>query len=143
MENNEKSTDIVSGYYDDYKQTQKEIFRMEAIKVRNSIFWIAALLFGSSLLGLAMANIVNEETILYAIIDPAIFVAFGFLAIRQPMIAIILAFLLFAAIIIITINTHGSRAAISGLIVKAIIIYFLFAGFQSAKTAEQARKEMA
>jgi Ca2+/Na+ antiporter len=143
MNNTDNQPDIVAGYLDDYKQTQKEIFRMDAIKVRNSIFWIAGLLFGSSLLGLATSNLITSETILFALIDPAIFVVFGFLAIKQPMIAIILSVLLFVAIIVITISTYGRRAAISGILVKAIIIYFHFAGFKSARTAEKARKETA
>lgn len=141
MDTNDAQQDIVSGYYDDYKQTQEEIFRLDAIKVRNAIFWIGGLLFASDLLGLAMANLIVAENILYALLFPAIFIAFGFLALKQPMISIVLSIVLFGIIIFITIKAFGSRAAINGILIKAIIVYLLISGFQSAKSAEQAKKE--
>ncbi len=58
--NTDDQQDIVSGYYDTYKQTQSEIFAAECRRVRNSIFWIAGLLFGSDMLGLAIAKWIAE-----------------------------------------------------------------------------------
>jgi len=141
MDTNDSQEDIVSDYYDNYKQTQKEIFEADVIKVRNAIFWIGGLLFASDLLGLAMANLIVVENILYALLFPAIFIAFGLLAIKQPMISIVLSIVLFGIIIFITIRAFGSRAAINGILIKAIIVYLLISGFQSAKSAELARKE--
>lgn len=134
--------DIVSGYYDTYKQTQAEIFAVECRRVRNSIFWVAGLLFGSDMLGLAMVNLITSDTILYALLFPVLFIALAFLALKQPMLAAILSILLFAGIIIINIIAFGGVGAIRGIIVKAVIIYFLLAAVQSAQTAEQAKKDM-
>jgi len=134
--------EIVSGYYDDYKQTQAEIFAVESKRVRNSIFWIAGLFFASDLLGLAIANLVSPETLLYALLFPVLFIGLGLLSTRQPMLSIALAMVLFAGIIILSIVVYGGVGAIKGILVKAIIVYFLLAGFQSAKTAEQAKKDM-
>jgi len=36
----------------------------------------------------------------------------------------------------------GSAGAISGIILKAIIIYFLIAGFQNAREVEKTKKEI-
>ena len=134
--------DIVSGYYDGYKQTQAEIFAADSKRVRNSILWVAGLLFGSDMLGLAIADLINVETVLYSLLFPVIFIALAFLALKQPMLATILAILLFAGIIILSIVAFGGVGAIRGIIIKAIIIYFLLAAVQSARTAEQAKKDM-
>jgi len=143
-EANPSNTDqnIISPYYEDYKQTQAEIFAKECKRVRNSILTIAGLLFASELLGLAMANLVSSQNILYSLLFPAIFIGLAFLAIRQPMLSVILAALVFVGIIILSIVAYGGLGAISGILVKAIIIYLLLAGFQSATTAEKAKKEL-
>jgi hypothetical protein len=135
-------TDVISGYYDDYKQTQAEIFQRESKRARNSILTVAILLFASDMLGLAIANLITGQTIAYALLFPAIFTAMAFLAIKQPMLAVIIAIIVFAGIIIVSVLAYGGRGAISSIIVKAIIVYFLLAAFQSAKVAERARKEM-
>ena len=140
--NTDDQQDIVSGYYDTYKQTQAEIFAAECRRVRNSIFWIAGLLFGSDMLGLAIANLITGETVLYTLLFPAIFIGLAFLALKQPMLAAILAIVLFAGIIILSIVVFGGIGAIRGILIKAIIIYFLLAAIQSARIAEQAKKDM-
>jgi hypothetical protein len=134
--------DIVANYYDDYKQTQAYIVLTESKQVRKSIFIIAALLFASDMLGMAMANLITAETILYSAVIPLILVGIGFLAIKQPLLAIILAALVFAGLIILSIILFGGVGAISGLLIKAVIIYFLISGFQSAREAERAKKEL-
>jgi hypothetical protein len=94
------------------------------------------------MLGLAMVNLITSDTILYALLFPVLFIALAFLALKQPMLAAILSILLFAGIIIINIIAFGGVGAIRGIIVKAVIIYFLLAAVQSARTAEQAKKDM-
>jgi hypothetical protein len=142
MTTESNSNDVVSNYYDEYKQNQEYILKLESRKVRNSIFIVAALLFGSEFLGLMMANLVTVTNTLASAIIPLILVGIGFLALRLPLLAIILATLVFAGLIVLTIVLLGGAGAISGLLVKAIVIYFLVAGFQSARQAELARKEV-
>ena len=134
---------IVADVYDNYKETQAEILQIETRKVRNSIFWIAGVFLFSSLLGLAVANAFDAQTILYSLILPVSFTALGFLAIKQPFLAIILAALLFIGYIILEFTLVGGRAAITGWLFKAAVVYFLITGFQSAREAERARKEIA
>ncbi len=138
----DSGNDIVSNYYDDYKQTQAYIALTESKQVRKSIFIVAALLFASDMLGMAMANLITAETILYSAVIPLVLVGIGFLAIKQPLLAIILAALVFAGLIILSIVLFGGVGAISGLLIKAVIIYFLISGFQSAREAERAKKEL-
>ena len=133
---------VVSGYYEDYKQTQAEIFSRESRRVRNSLFWIGSLLFIGDLIGLAITQDMTGENLIYSLIFPLIFVGLGLLALKQPLLADILGIVVFIGIIILSIVAYGGLGAISGLLVKGLIIYLLLAGFQSAKTAEQAKKEM-
>jgi hypothetical protein len=132
---------VISGYYEDFKQTQAEIFSMEGKKVRKCLFWVAGLLFGSDLLAYLMLDYYSLDLILASMIVPAIFIGLGFLAQKQPMLASVLAMIVFAGIIILTLVVYGRVGAITGLIVKAFIIYFLIASYQSAKVAEQARRD--
>lgn len=134
--------DVVSEYYEGYKQTQAEIFAREAKRVRNSLFWIGALLFIGELIGAAMLQNVTADTVILSLIFPAVFTGLGLLALKQPLLADILGILVFVGIIILSIVAYGGLGAISGFLIKAIIIYLLFAGLQSARTAEQAKKEM-
>src|SRR5258705_6253896 len=132
----------VSGYYENYSETQKEVYAMEVRKTRNTIFTVAAVFFASELLGLAVLSTFSVETVLTSLIVPAIIVGLGFLAVKEPMTAIIIAAVIVVGLWIYSIAVIGGRAAISGWLVKAIIIYFLIAGFQHAKEAMRIKKEL-
>jgi hypothetical protein len=134
--------DIVAGDYANYKQTQAEIFVQDAKRVRNTLITIGILFFASDLLTMAMTNTITGADIAYSLIIPVIYFAFALLALKQPLLANILGMLVFAGVIVIMIWAYGGLGVISGMIIRAIIIYFLIAGFQSARSAEQARKEM-
>lgn len=138
-----QNQDVVSEVYDNYKETRAEILKIEIKKVRNSIFWISGVFLISSFLGLAVANTFTAQTILYSLALPLLFTGLGFLSTKQPLLAILLAALVFIGYIILEFTVIGGRAAVSGWIVKAAIVYFLIAGFQSSREAERARKEMA
>jgi hypothetical protein len=133
---------IISEYYEGYQQTQAEIFERETKRVRRSVIIIGILLFASDFLGLAVSDSITSTALLYIFIIPAVLVAIAMIFIRQPMLSAILATLIFLGIIILSIIAFGGLGAISGILVKAIIIYLLLAAFQSARTAEKAKKEM-
>jgi hypothetical protein len=132
----------VSGYYENYSDTQKEVLAIEIRKTRNTLFTIAAIVLASDLLGLAVLNAFVLEAILIILIVPAILIGLGFLALKEPLTAIIIAAVIIIGVWVYTIITVGGRAAIMGWLVKAIIIYFLIAGFQHAKEAMRIKKEL-
>lgn len=135
--------DSIGEYYDNYKQTQLELILVYSKKTRNAIFTIAGLWLASELLGLAMANVFTMQAILSVSLVPAILIAVAFLAMKQPLVAIILAAFVFVGVWTLTIMIFGGVGAISGLLIKAIIIYFFIAGFQSAREVTRIRKELA
>lgn len=136
------SADIVTDYYDTYKEVQQDILQTETRKTRNAIFSVAALLFGSDLLALFIANAVTPATLLYITIVPALFVAAGFFAIKQPLAAIITALVLYVGIWGLSVYIYGGSQLMSGLIVKAITVTTLLVGLNHAREAEKARKNL-
>jgi hypothetical protein len=89
-----------------------------------------------------MANALNGTTLIYTLVVPVIFIALAFLAMAKPMLAMGAALGLFVLIIAYTVYALGARAIISGLLVKAVIVYFFVKGFNHAKEAETARKNL-
>jgi hypothetical protein len=133
----------IGDYYDNYKQTQAELIVVYSRKTKNAIFAIAGIWLASELLGLVMANVFTTEVLLSISIVPAILIAAGFFALKQPLAAIIVAAVVFAGVWILTILVVGGIGAISGLLIKAVIIYFLIVGFQNAREANRIKKEIA
>jgi hypothetical protein len=142
MEPQKEEENIVSGLYDGYQDTQKEILEIEIRKTKNKLFTIAAVVFGFDLLALLAANLVDANTLLYIAIIPAIMIGLAFLAMKEPMLAMIIAALIIVAVWIYIIAMTGSRAAITGWLGKAILVYLLIAGLQSAREAQRIKKEL-
>jgi len=136
------TTNVVTEYYDSYKEVQQDILATETRKTRNTIFGVAALLLGSDLLALFMANAVTGTTFLYILVVPAVFAGLGFIALKQPMAAAISALVLFACLWTFTVYVYGGAQVLSGLIVKAIIITLLLLGINHAREAAKARKNL-
>ncbi len=90
-----------------------------------------------------MANVFTPQLFLSVSLVPIILIAIAFLALKQPLAAIIFAAIVFTGVWVLMILVFGGIGAISGLLVKAIIIYFLISGFQSAKEVNRIRKEIA
>jgi hypothetical protein len=142
MEETQQEENIVSGLYDGYNDTQKEILEIEIRKTRNKLFTLAAIIFVSDLLGLAMVNAVNATSLLIIAVVPVVYIGLAFLALKEPLLAMIVAAIIILAIWIYTISRLGGAAAISGWLVKAIVVYMMIAGFQNAKEAQRIKKEL-
>lgn len=124
------------------KEILQENLRYDLDRARNSLFIIGAVLLFSDILGLYMANALNSTTLVYALLVPVVFVALGFAALIKPMLAMTVAALLFVLIIAYNIYVLGARTIVSGIIVKAVLVYFFIKGFNHAKDAEQAKRDL-
>lgn len=131
---------IFENSYD--KEILAENLKYDLNKVRNSLLIIAGVLLLSDLLALSMANALNGTTLIYTLVVPVIFIALAFLAMAKPMLAMGAALGLFVLIIAYNIFALGARAIISGLLIKAVIVYFFVKGLGHAKEAETARKSL-
>jgi hypothetical protein len=132
----------VSGYYENYNETQKEVLSIEIHKTRNNLFIAAAILLVSGFLGLAMLSAFNLITVLAVSAIPVILTGLGFLANKEPLTAIIIAAVVFFGEWIYTIAITGGRGAIMGWLVRAIVIYLLIAGLQHAREAMRIKREL-
>src|ERR1700733_13175412 len=124
MTTGNEDTDILSGYYEDYQKTRRELFALYSRKARNNIFIIAALFFVSDLVGLEMMNLLTLQTLVYCLVIPVILTGVGLLALKQPMISMIITLLVFAGVVIYAIILYGNRGIIQGALVKIAVIYF-------------------
>lgn len=133
---------VVSDIYDNYEEVQKEILSIEIRKTRNKLITIAIVLFSFDLLVLLMSDLVSVSTLGLIIIIPSIIGGLAVLSVKEPLIAMIIASMIIVGTWIYTIILTGGRAAASGWIGKAIIVYLIFAGFQNATEAARIKKEL-
>ncbi|HEX5654828.1 MAG TPA: hypothetical protein VFX58_17250 [Chitinophagaceae bacterium] len=133
---------VVAGLYDNYQETQKEILEMEIRKTKNKLFTIAIVIFLLDFLALMMADQLNSVMVLWVMLVPAIITGLGFLAIKEPMLAMIIGAVIVGGLWIYAIISTGGLAAVSGWISKAVIIYLFIAGFQNAREAQRLKKEL-
>ena len=131
-----------AGIMDSYSETQREILAIETKKTRNKLFIIAMAILISDLLALLLANAVNATTLIFIAVVPLIFVGLGFLAMKEPLLAMILGAAVIVALWVITYVQFGNRSLISGILVKAVLITLFISGFQNAIEANRVRKEM-
>jgi hypothetical protein len=142
MQQDPQEENVVSDLFDNYQETQKEILDIEIKKVRNKLFTLAIIFFISDLLQLIASDLVNPTTILVIAVIPLLFVGLGFLAIKEPLLAMVLCAVIIGGIWIYVAVVTGGRAALSGLLVKGMVVYLVIAGFQSANEAHKIKKEL-
>ena len=69
-------------------------------------------------------------------------VGLAFLALKEPLLAMIVAAVIILGIWIYAIVLTDGSAAITGWLIKAVIIYYIIAGFRRAMEANKIRKEL-
>ncbi len=142
MQQNSQEENIVSGLYDNYQETQKEILEIELRKTRTKLFTLSAVVFGSDLLALVATDALNISTLIVILVIPVLLLGLGFLAGKEPLLSMIIAAVVIGGIWVYAAIVTGGMAAISGWLVKAIIVYLAIAGFQSAVEAQKIKKEL-
>jgi hypothetical protein len=128
--------------FDEHDETQRELLIIESKKVRNKLFTIAAIFFVSVLITLAIADTPVRFALFDLLVIPGIIFGLGFLAIKEPLVAISIAAVILIGLWVLQIVAFGVIAVVSGWLVKAIVIYMLIAGFQSGKEAHRIRREL-
>jgi len=135
-------TDIVSGIYDGYTDTQRELLAIETRKTSYKLFTIAAVLLVFNILAVGIAGIPISYVLFAVFLFPVIFTVLGILAFKEPFLAIVLGLLVMFGYWIYIAITIDTRTLLQGWLGKAIIIYLLFAGLQNGKEAHRIRREL-
>lgn len=136
------SENIVADIYDGYNDTQREILAIEIRKTRNKLFTIAAVLLVFNLLAVMISGVPLSYVFGDILLFPVIFVGLGFLAIKEPLVAIVLGFLIMIGFWLYIAFALDISFLLKGWLGKAIIIYLLFAGLQNAREAHRIRQEL-
>ena len=142
MNNTQEESTIVQDIYDNYTETQKEIYSLETKKTRKVIITMAIIIFLVDLLAVSRQDGLNIQTVSIVLIVPAIFIGLAFLAMREPMIAILLSSLILLAIWAYAVIILGPSGLISGWLIKSVLIFLMFAGIQNARTAQTIKREL-
>lgn len=138
---NEQQEHIVSGIVENYDQTQREIYAIEVGKLAVKLFSMAAIVFVSDLLGLVILRSVNGASLLIILVVPVLLTALGFLCRKEPLLSMILCALAFVGVWGYSFYMVGGAFLFKGWLIKALLIYMIFAGFQNATVAQRIRKE--
>ena len=83
MNVNQPEENVVSGLYENYSETQKEILVIETRKTRNKLISVGMAIFIFDLVGLMMADVLATQTLLLTSVIPAIIIGLAFFAVKD------------------------------------------------------------
>jgi hypothetical protein len=133
----------LSEYFDGVKKLEMEGYQSGIKKARNALFVTGGLIFLAEMLqGSQLPGGMTPLIIGIATFEAAIFVGLGFWTRTKPYGAIIIGLILFVLMWIGGVIVMGGEAIYRGILVKAIIIYFLVAALKPAKAWEDAKKTL-
>ena len=140
--NKNEPESVISDYLEGYQQLELQASENNLNKARNAIFVIAALFLAGSLIQMAVSDTFSTFGLVIAFGGAAIFLVLGFMTKKQPLGSIVVALLLFVGLWVLDIVVVGPEYIYKGIVVKAIIVYFLVTGIKHARETERLRKEM-
>ena len=137
----DEQDNIVSDLYDNYSETQKEVLAIELRKTRNMLFYLAAIQLIGEWLSLVMVSMFTVEYALIGMIVPIMLFSLAFLAMKEPMLSIVIAAVIIIGLWIYLI-TLQPEFALKGWLARALMIFLLISGFQHAKEAMKIKREL-
>ena len=138
----DESPSVVTEEYERYQETQKEIMEIEIKKTRNMLWILAAVFLGINVIALLQLGVSISDFWLEIMIIPAVLAGLGFMAIKEPLVATIIATVIIGGLWIYNVVLLGSIAIVSGWLWKGIIIYLIIACFQHARLANKIKREL-
>lgn len=136
----EHAADILDLPY--YKEVQQDIWLYERKKTMIGIFIISGIILLTDVISFDNAGLLTTSVFLYLLIVPLIFAAIALLALKEPLVAILIVAFIFTGIIGLAAYRFGAETILSGWIAKLVIFFFILRGFFSARQAEAARKNL-
>jgi hypothetical protein len=138
--------DLLATDYDEIKAIEMEGYALGVRKARNTLFVVAAILLFGEIVGLARSGVSLNEipwlVWLILIIEVGSFVALAFLTKVKPFLCILIGLVLFIALWLYTIAENGLKGAFGGIVIKVIVIAYLFNSLKDARALEEAKKEI-
>lgn len=133
---------IVSDIYEGYHEIKKEILAIETRKASIKLFTVAAVLLFFNLLAVITSGVPFSYVWFDTLLLPVLFTGLGFLSFKEPYVASISGMVLMFGIWIYNAIVWDILFLVQGWLWKGLIIYLLFAGFQNAREAHRARRDL-
>lgn len=138
-----QSENAISDYYDDLKEVELQGYESGVRRARTVLFVTAGLVFIGEVISIAISNLAFTSILLgIAFVESAIFVALGFWTKRKPYTAIMIGLIVFIGLWVLSIAGSGFQGAISGIIVRVIIISYLISALKPAKAWEETKRNL-
>lgn len=146
----ENETDSIEAYHNNIRQIELEGYKLGIRKVRNALYWTAALVFAGEMIAMfASIGSFNRYVFIVALFEAGIFVALALWTKKKPYTAIVSGLVAFIGILILSaaISTYADggigflKAIFSGFIVKIIILVNLIKALNDAKALQDASEE--
>ena len=128
--------------YEGYKQTQIEVLAIHHKKLRNNFFIIGLVFLSADMIGMAVSNNVASTVIAASLLMPILYAGLAFLSLKQTMMAVIIAVVLFALVLILQVLVNGAGALLSGWIFKAVLVYLHISAYRYANDIRTTEKEI-
>ena len=133
---------VIADYYEGRQQLELQSAASNLKKARNAIFVIAGLILVGNLIMMGVSDTFDTVGLIITLLATGVFIGLAFMLKRQPLPSVIIALVLFVGLWVVDIVMLGPDYLFKGIIVKAIIIYFLVTGIGYAREMERVQKEI-
>lgn len=136
-----KDENVITDSYNDYRRNQLRILNKKINKSRNTIFIVAGITLIGGLLQLVITRSFSYDEALFTILIAAVFAGLGFFAKYQPFGALVIALIIYIGMWLLSMMMDPTYL-VKGILIKALIIYYLASGIPHANEAEKIKKEL-
>lgn len=146
MNNTPQQEDLLSGQADEIKRIHMEGYELSVRKARNTLFWVAGLVFAAEMISSLMGGEGFDWMVFgFALIISGLFVALGLWTKKKPHTAVLAGIISYIGYILLVAAVNGMidgttgfiKGLIGGFLVKIIIFTFLFRALPDAKNLQQ------
>ncbi|MGZ5286216.1 MAG: hypothetical protein ACXWB9_03480, partial [Flavisolibacter sp.] len=102
------------------KKSLLDEWNFYSVKTKKSIWYIGSIFLITDLLALSKANLLNATNVVFVMIVPLFYTGIGYLAKSRPMIAMVLAAILFVAVLSLSVFSYGAGSLATGFLLKLV-----------------------
>jgi hypothetical protein len=133
-------TDVLTDHVAGLRIIEREGYELGVKRGRNTLYWIAAVIFVSEILIAYAKDLLTIELVIIALLEGLLFAGLGFYTHKKPYLAILLGLILFMAVWALSL-AYSLSNLVSGLVVRLVLIVFLIRALPDAKKLEKMDKE--
>ena len=139
---NKNESSIISDQYDDHRQLAEETMKSDSKKACIMLIVTAIVVFGFDMLAVYSSDVPFSLVWLNIIPVPIGLIGLGLLAIKEPMVAVVIAALLVFALWIFNLVPLSPVVIEKGLTQKGIAIGLLFGAYMFANCAMKEKQDL-